>query len=358
MVGEHAHQDIVGQALYAFVRILRREAASFFEFTNFEAELLDLSHQLLAAGHLGPVRSFVPAARHRVNGVLIGRAVKAGGTRIFLQCHGLQMSLLCPGCDKTFPSDAKLRRHLIRVHSGRPYRCAEPGCGASFKQWANLYRHRMIHTEKTFACPKQGCKYRATFQFDVDKHYKTHTGPFCVTCDRYVVKATGDLCGFCAAGSNFGAKERAVFQHLADRSALLSHWVRDTPLGCKNQRRPDGYLDLHVAIDGASVLFVLEVDENEHRYYNPSCELKRLEEIQERHGGALYLIRYNPDQPGGLDADKLDTLADRCLDILEADHVNAAAAFGGMLIEYHGYSKTQTTRLRQTWIDSQKRPLL
>jgi hypothetical protein len=28
-------------------------------------------------------------------------------------------------------------------------------------------------------------------------------------------------------------------------------------------------------------LFVLEVDESEHRYYTPECELSRLQEIQD-----------------------------------------------------------------------------
>lgn len=323
------------------------------------------------------------------------------------------MTLLCPGCDKTFSTQKAARAHLRAVHVGRPfqcihpgcqyaaktkavlkgharthaeerpymcthpecgyttkstsciimharihtderpYQCAHPACGLSFRQWGTLYRHKMIHTEKTFLCPKPKCNYRATFQFDVDRHYKTHTGPFCVVCARYVVKAKEDLCGVCAMGSNFGSKERAVFKYLADRSALLSHWVRDTPLGCGTQRRPDGYLDLHVMIASASVLFVLEVDEHQHRYYNPQCELKRLEEIQERHGGALYLIRYNPDQPGGLEKPKLNALADRCIDILKEGYTDAVDAFGGMMIEYHGYSDKQVDKIQKTWFQSQ-----
>lgn len=276
-------------------------------------------------------------------------------TRHIASQHANLRSHKCPerDCSAAFSRAFTLSEHR-RLHSGeRPYKCDHAGCGAAYKTYAGLYRHAMIHTQMRFPCTVQGCKLAFRTNTDHQRHLKTHTGPFCITCARYVVGEKGELCGVCAIGSNFGAKERTVFRYLADRNEMLRHWVRDTPLGCGNRRRPDGYLDLHVMLDSVNVLFVLEVDENQHRYYDVSCELKRLEQIQERHGGALYLIRYNPDQTGGLEDGRLSTLADRCLEVLTKDHAEATKAFGGLMVEYNGYTEKQVEKIERTWFESQ-----
>ena len=38
-----------------------------------------------------------------------------------------------------------------------------------------------------------------------------------------------------------------------------------------------------------------------------------------------------------LDEAKLQALAERCVAILDGDHADALEAFGGVLVEYHGY---------------------
>lgn len=180
---------------------------------------------------------------------------------------------------------------------------------------------------------------------------RTHRGPLCVTCNRYYVGEAGRICGFCAHGSSYGAKERAVFEFLAAADWRMSNFVRDQALLCGSKRRPDGWVALH-ALAGTTML-VLEVDEGQHRYYNISCELKRLEEIHERHGGPLFVLRYNPDQPDGLTESKLRELADRCVDVLEGDHQRAAEAFGGIHVEFWGYTTERVLTVDRAWYESQ-----
>jgi len=166
------------------------------------------------------------------------------------------------------------------------------------------------------------------------------------------------ICGFCAFGSSYGAKERAVFEFLAQADWRITQLVRDQAIGCGSRRRPDGYVVLSARIetdsgDAVCVLFIIEVDENQHRHIEPGCELKRLEEIQERHGGPVFVLRYNPDQPGGLDQPQLEALAARCIEILDGDYVLAMDAFGGLVVEHHGYTAQRVTRVERAWYESQ-----
>jgi hypothetical protein len=190
---------------------------------------------------------------------------------------------------------------------------------------------------------------------------RTHTGPFCANPDcaaswRVVVKNEKDVCGFCALGFNFGLKERTVFAALIDRDARFSHFVRDKAMGCKTRRRPDAYADLHISCE-ENVLLVIECDEFEHRRNTPRCELTRLDEIQAAHGGALYVVRINPDAPDGLSEDNLARFAERCVEILDTDHAKATATVidetvphvmhhPGRVIEYWGYKPARLERLR------------
>jgi hypothetical protein len=143
-----------------------------------------------------------------------------------------------------------------------------------------------------------------------------------------------------------------VFEFLADFDDRLSHFVRDKQLGCGVRRRPDGYMDLVITFD-TRVMFIVEVDEDFHRRIDVKCELVRLQEIHERYGGALYVLRYNPDQHSGLDDDALTHLAQRCVDILDDDVEEALEEFGGMLVEYIGYPEARVDKVNRAWFESQ-----
>jgi hypothetical protein len=100
-------------------------------------------------------------------------------------------------------------------------------------------------------------------------------------------------------------------------------------------------------------MFIVEVDEDFHRRTDVKCELVRLHKIQDRHGGALYVLRYNPDQPGGLQQTALTQLAQRCTAVLDGDIEEALEEFGGMLVEYMGYPEARVNKVNRAWFDSQ-----
>jgi hypothetical protein len=252
-------------------------------------------------------------------------------------------------CPKSFSSSVFLAEHLL-THTG--HQCTWVGCNKRLSSAPNLNIHMRIHTgEKPYQCDE--CDIRFSQSGSLKVHtLRQHTGPFCVICAKYWVPDAESVCGYCETlTTTHGLKERTVFAALADADDRLGYFIRDTALGCSVKRRPDGWLNLNV--DLTDVLFVVEVDEHQHRHYDPSCELKRLEEISDRHGGAVFVLRYNPDQPGGLDPVKLAAFAARCVDILDGDYTAALESFGGLLIEYHGYGKKQIQTLDRVWFTSQ-----
>nr|XP_034838743.1 gastrula zinc finger protein XlCGF49.1-like [Maniola hyperantus] len=52
---------------------------------------------------------------------------------------------LCHVCGKSYPNAAKLKYHIVAMHTSEtPYRCAQ--CGAAFGWYSSLYRHvREVH---------------------------------------------------------------------------------------------------------------------------------------------------------------------------------------------------------------------
>jgi hypothetical protein len=89
---------------------------------------------------------------------------------------------------------------------------------------------------------------------------------------------------------NYKTKEKAVADFVLSKFENVS-WIADKRVqdGC-SRRRPDLFLDL-----GSHVLIV-EIDENQHEYYECSCENKRVMEISKDIGHRpLIFIRFNPD---------------------------------------------------------------
>ncbi len=96
--------------------------------------------------------------------------------------------------------------------------------------------------------------------------------------------------------------------------------------GC-SRRRPDGYIDLLTHV------IIVEVDENEHRSYDDTCNNRRIMELYQDFGSRpLVFVRLNPDaytrdgkrKPGAFVISKTDgllkpnpkELARRCNDLI------------------------------------------
>lgn len=266
---------------------------------------------------------------------------------------------VCKVCFKEFVCQAKLVEH-IRVHTGeRPFACKV--CDSRFKSNSHLQRHIRSHSDaRAHACPHGCAAYKR--KCHLTRHLaEKHAGGELIRCPRcgatftrihgyrrHVVRVHSKQ-----APPAQGAKERAVFEALRRHDPRFYQVVRDTPLGCGVRRRPDGYFV--IAVDaGGQVMVIFEVDERQHGDRKIGDELKRLEEIQERHGGPIYVVRYNPDQPGGLEEPKLAEFARRASEVLDTAHADAVGAFGGMLVEYHGFGDARLERLDKAYFDSQR----
>ncbi|XP_017553514.1 BCL6A transcription repressor a isoform X1 [Pygocentrus nattereri] len=74
----------------------------------------------------------------------------------------------CNECDSKFAEEEILKRHMLQVHSDKPYKCDR--CQAAFRYKGNLASHKTVHTgEKPYRCNICGA------QFNRPANLKTHT---------------------------------------------------------------------------------------------------------------------------------------------------------------------------------------
>lgn len=52
----------------------------------------------------------------------------------------------CNECDSRFAEEEILKRHMLQVHSDKPYKCDR--CQAAFRYKGNLASHKTVHTGK------------------------------------------------------------------------------------------------------------------------------------------------------------------------------------------------------------------
>jgi hypothetical protein len=117
-------------------------------------------------------------------------------------------------------------------------------------------------------------------------------------CKTLVAEKYDGYCLFCyinlfpdkPVSRNYKTKEYSVVDFVKKKFPDLS-WITDKIIndGC-SKRRPDLLLDL-----GYQVI-IIEVDENQHIYYDCSCENKRLMQLsQDVNHRPIIFIRFNPD---------------------------------------------------------------
>lgn len=96
----------------------------------------------------------------------------------------------------------------------------------------------------------------------------------------------------------------------------------------------------------AEHVVILEVDENEHRCYNSSCEIKRISELYDSVPNQnLHMIRFNPDEKGVSKREKKAKI----MQALRTSFANniAANSDAGCVVEYIGYSVRRVVKMEE-----------
>ncbi|CAB1314388.1 unnamed protein product [Coregonus sp. 'balchen'] len=134
------------------------------------------SHSSLYIGHLKCTSCGAPPPQH--SEVCPNTPASQNGT------------FFCNECDSKFAEDGALKRHMLQVHSDKPYKCDR--CQAAFRYKGNLASHKTVHTgEKPYRCNICGAQFNRPA--NLKTHTRIHSGekPYkCETCGARFVQVS------------------------------------------------------------------------------------------------------------------------------------------------------------------------
>lgn len=260
--------------------------------------------------------------------------------------HTRERPFNCRICDKAFIESCVMHAHVREVHGEKAFKC--PQCPATFDDFRVQRAHEQVH----FVIPRRDlkcnrCDAQFKTQAGLKHHMWSHDGFPCLFCETKVQQelSTCDACRKLLIIKVMGIKERAVFSAIEAADPKFSEFTRDRRLGNGVALRPDAYTI--ISDNGFSVMFMVEVDEDQHAGYTVSSEITRLKRIHDFHESPLFVLRYNPDQPDGMTPEKLKVLIDRYTAVLGGEYILAAEAPSGIHVEYIGYTPERVELLNR-----------
>lgn len=109
-----------------------------------------------------------------------GKRYLASFMLLHKRTHTGEVSLDCPVCEASFPSNKSLRSHMVSHSDFRPYSCEV--CNRKFKRNNELIMHMKIHSgEKAYQCDM--CDYSCVQKSNLVVHKKRHSNQYKFACD-------------------------------------------------------------------------------------------------------------------------------------------------------------------------------
>ena len=249
----------------------------------------------------------------------------------------------CDECEYTCSRSDQLKRHDL-THSGeKSFKCDIDECEYICSRSDQLERHKMTHSgEKSFKCDIGECEYICSRSDQMKRHKMTHSGEKSFKCDiddceyicsrsdqleRHKITHVGEktyICNFeewcCSAFDRSDTLKRHKKTHTPEGQlsrkkherrlhGLLKEWGHivdiETTIRSKNFKclvdtnRSFSRIDFHI-VNCNNMILLLECDEDQHFWYNISCEFSRMSDVRASlvkfgYTNPIYWIRYNPN---------------------------------------------------------------
>lgn len=238
-----------------------------------------------------------------------------GNLKQHLVTHTTEVPFVCPteNCNFATKTKRNLENHVLG-HTGRELKfpCTYGNCTyvSAYKTHLNLHMRR--HTQEyPYECASDGCSYKTICSSHLTRHMMAHTGLYPHHCDfpncDYKCAEPNDLTRHKQTHSIEGQRYHKKEEKRVTK--MLTEWglnfdcettINASRGNClTDTNRHFSRLDYHI-INCTSAVLLLEVDEEQHHWYNLSCELGRMADVRASLLKAgvtkpIYWIRYNPN---------------------------------------------------------------